>query len=135
MENSISSRTPANLRDKVIHADIRIDSIEHVPENGAGSSQSPTVVAQGSQNFQTAEDAQADKVNAARKQAWWQSAIEKYMGLNDGYKDVAVLLIKWIDGLDDLNTRPEVRVSLALSSLSKTLLTSLPGRRIMCTLH
>ncbi|KAJ9656781.1 hypothetical protein H2201_008433 [Coniosporium apollinis] len=50
----------------------------------------------------------------SRVQNIWDTAINKSMGVPDGYEDVAVLIIKWDDKLDDLNHGPEVKQLEAL---------------------
>jgi hypothetical protein len=41
-------------------------------------------------------------------QNWWAEAIARNMDLPEGYTKVAVLLIKWAEELDELNTSVEV---------------------------
>jgi hypothetical protein len=45
---------------------------------------------------------------AAEMQNWWAEAIARNMNLPEGYTKVAVLLIKWAEELDELNTSVEV---------------------------
>ncbi|KAF2001669.1 hypothetical protein P154DRAFT_403416, partial [Amniculicola lignicola CBS 123094] len=45
---------------------------------------------------------------------WWDEAISKNMNLPDGYHKVAVLIVKWADELDELNTGPEAAELAAL---------------------
>lgn len=45
---------------------------------------------------------------ASKQQLCWNTAMRKYMGIPDGYQKVAVLIIKWHEGLDDLRCEKEV---------------------------
>ncbi|KAF2799523.1 hypothetical protein K505DRAFT_230897 [Melanomma pulvis-pyrius CBS 109.77] len=105
METDISPKTshPNPLRDKVIHADIRIESIEDVPTQVESAPQATPLI---EQNSATPEDV-ANQERAAEMQMWWDEAIAKNMDLPDGYQKVAVLLVKWEDALDELKTRAE----------------------------
>jgi len=102
----ISIKSPVPLQDKIIHAhaDIRIDSVEDRPKDGEAAAQSSKLIEESSD---APEDA-ATQHKAAEMQVWWEESIAKYMGLSDGYAKVAVLLIKWDDGLDELKTKDEV---------------------------
>ncbi|KAF2732832.1 hypothetical protein EJ04DRAFT_303169 [Polyplosphaeria fusca] len=86
------------LSDHVIHtrADIRITGIESASLDGQR-----LVTTKASR-----EDVQHQE-RAAQMQSWWDSEITKAMDLPDGYQHVAVLLIKWTDELDELDTREE----------------------------
>ncbi|KAJ9638278.1 hypothetical protein H2199_006965 [Coniosporium tulheliwenetii] len=55
-----------------------------------------------------------DSSAKSRVQNVWDTAFNKSMGVPDGYgyEDVAVLIIKWDDQLDDLNHRPEIQLNL-----------------------
>jgi hypothetical protein len=108
MENDLSPQSPNPLKDKIFHTDIRIQSIEDVPSQDEASTQNSRLVEHSSQN---AEDRETQK-KAAKMQEWWDDAIARYMGLEDGYEHVAVLLIKWDDGLDELKTKSEVEQRL-----------------------
>lgn len=96
-----------DLTGKTIHAhgDFHIDSVEDRPRDGEAVTQSSKLVPESSE---PSEDAAAQH-KAAEMQVWWEESIAKNMGLSDGYQRVAVLLIKWDDGLDELKTRDEVR--------------------------
>lgn len=49
-----------------------------------------------------------DDQKHARLQLEWNDGICKNMDLPEGYAQVAVLIIKWDEKLDQLNTGPEV---------------------------
>lgn len=104
VDTKLSPQSPNPLKDKVFHADIRIESIEDCAKNEQAD-QVTTLVEHNSQDVADRETQE----KAAEMQVWWDEAIARYMGLNDGYEKVAVLLIKWDDGLDELKTREEVR--------------------------
>lgn len=95
---------PNPLKNKVVHADIRIQSIEDEPERDGAHSQGDEVVAQ---SKPTPEDV-ANQKHQSEMQMWWDEAIAKNLNLPDGYSKVAVLLIKWADEVDDLKTGKEV---------------------------
>ncbi|KAF2278298.1 uncharacterized protein EI97DRAFT_355512, partial [Westerdykella ornata] len=102
VDTRVTPQSPNPLKDKVFHADIRIESIEDCSNNEQADQDSTLV----EQNSQDAEDKETQE-KAAEMQVWWEESIARYMGLNDGYENVAVLLIKWDDGLDELKTREE----------------------------
>ncbi|KAF2197242.1 hypothetical protein GQ43DRAFT_344045, partial [Delitschia confertaspora ATCC 74209] len=52
------------------------------------------------------ENDEAQK-RASEMQLWWDEAIARKMNIPDGYHNVAVLLVKWADNLDELGTREE----------------------------
>jgi hypothetical protein len=105
IDSNISPKTVVNpLGDKVIHADIRVTSIEEAPQGELPVSQSQPLLEQSSQN---AEEV-ASHEKASEMQLWWDEAIARNMDLPDGYQKVSVLLIKWDDELDELKTRQEV---------------------------
>lgn len=56
---------------------------------------------------EAAEDG-VDKEHADNMRMWWNEAIAKNMNLPEGYEQVAVLIIRWADELDELNTKAEV---------------------------
>lgn len=39
----------------------------------------------------------------------WEGTMCKVMKIPEGYQDVAVLIVKWNERLDELKTKPEVR--------------------------
>jgi len=53
-------------------------------------------------------------------QNWWTEAIARNMGTASGYAKVAVLLLKWADELDELQTSNEVSESRSKSNFSTT---------------
>ena len=92
---------------KVIHADIRIQSIDGEAEPIRYDIQAPgegrpveSVASAGDVDYQE---------KAAEMQTWWAEAIARNMDLPEGYSHVAVLIIKWADQLDELKTGDEVR--------------------------
>lgn len=126
MDTEISPRTtnPTHtIKDKVIHAKFQVESIEDAPAHDGESSQSTRLVEQSSQN---PEDV-AEQERAAEMQMWWDEAIAKNMNLPDGYSQVAVLLVKWADELDELKTKKEVGHRNTVSS--ERALTKYSGRR------
>jgi hypothetical protein len=100
-----TSRPPAlNLKNKVVHADLTNITIDDAStSDGAGTPSSSQLI---EQNSAAPEDV-ANQKRAAEMQMWWEKAYAKNIDLPDGYQNVAVLLIKWEDELDELNTRDE----------------------------
>lgn len=96
-----------SLANKIIHthADFRVDSIEDV---APASEQLAAPDAQLQPTFGDPKD-DADKKQAALMRMWWDEAMARHMVLSEGYTHVAVLIIRWADYLDDLNTKKEVR--------------------------
>lgn len=89
---------------KVIHADIRIQSIDEEPSQDG-------LVQQGDGRMPESISSVADaeyQERAAEMQNWWAEAIARNMDLPEGYSHVAVLIIKWADDLDELKTGEEV---------------------------
>jgi hypothetical protein len=97
----ISQRASKALKDTVFHANIQIQSIEN---GSVGSSDAPKEELPSEHHTIDRQDAE----RAALMQSWWDEAIVRNMDLPDGYTDVAVLLIKWDDELDELKTGEEV---------------------------
>ncbi|EUC30454.1 hypothetical protein COCCADRAFT_39314 [Bipolaris zeicola 26-R-13] len=90
---------------KVIHADIRIQSIDEEP-----SQDGPVQQSDGRMPESTSSAADAEyQERAAEMQNWWAEAIARNMDLPEGYSHVAVLIIKWADDLDELKTGEEAR--------------------------
>ncbi|KAF2106421.1 hypothetical protein BDV96DRAFT_507959 [Lophiotrema nucula] len=102
METDISPKTSHSLKDKIFHADIRIESIEDVTKDESASPPKPIV-----QEKPSDEDVAAQE-RSAEMQMWFDEAIARNMNLPDGYLKVSVLIIKWADELDELKTRAEV---------------------------
>jgi uncharacterized glyoxalase superfamily protein PhnB len=107
METDVAARNHNHnpLQNKVVHADIRVQSIED--EHKCSSSR-----AQGGQLVEQSMPSQAailEQERAEQMQTWWNKAMKKHMNQPNGYANVAVLLIKWADELDELKTRKEVR--------------------------
>ena len=107
MENDIAPRNANRnpLKNKVVHADIRIQSIEDEPKQDGSYTQANEPIVQSKPSHEDVEY----QAKAAEMHMWWDEAIAKNMNLPDGYTKVAVLLIKWADELDELNTGEEVR--------------------------
>lgn len=108
METSIVPRNSNPLKNKVVHADIRVQGIEddiNVPTQDEPSVQLVE------QPTPSAEDVETQE-RAEEMQSWWNNEMKKHMDQPDGYAKVAVLLIKWDDELDELNTRNEVCLTL-----------------------
>ena len=93
MQNSIVRRNDNPLKNKVVHAAIRVDSIEDDIEGSEPDETSTTLV---------------EQERAEEMQAWWNSEMKTHMNQPDGYAKVAVLLIRWADELDTLDTKDEV---------------------------
>ena len=106
MNTDVALRNANPLKNKVVHADIRIQSIEDEPKPDGSYSQANEPVVQSKPSL---EDV-AYQAKAAEMHMWWDEAIAKNMNLPDGYSKVAVLLIKWADELDELKTAKEVRL-------------------------
>jgi hypothetical protein len=99
--NAMDAEGPQNpLAETVFHTDIRITGIENAGREGGVNRLVTT---------KSTPEEEGTQERAAEMQMWWDSAIIEAMGLPDGYQHVAVLLIRWEDRLDDLNTREEVR--------------------------
>jgi predicted protein tyrosine phosphatase len=99
-----SRPTALNLKNKVVHADLTNITIDDAStSDGAATPTSSQLV---EQNSAAPEDV-ANQKRAAEMQMWWEKAYAKNIDLPDGYQNVAVLLIKWEDELDELNTREE----------------------------
>lgn len=94
------------LANKVFHtrADFRVESVEDVSQV-AGLSASVDDQLQPN-SVDLTED--VDKKQAAHMRMWWDEAMARHMVLSEGYSHVSVLIIKWADYLDDLNTKKEV---------------------------
>lgn len=52
-----------------------------------------------------------DDQNESQLQDSWDEHIANKLDLPDGYRDVQVLMIKWEDDIDELQTREEVRIA------------------------
>ncbi|KAH7392123.1 hypothetical protein DE146DRAFT_617915 [Phaeosphaeria sp. MPI-PUGE-AT-0046c] len=92
------SRTP--LAEKVIQADIRIDSIE---DSGPDPAATQLILTKN-----TSPDAE-DVNDKKRMKMWWNASSAQSLNLPEYYAQVAVLLIKWSNELDELYTRNEVQ--------------------------
>ena len=106
------ARPPTGYENKVIHADIRVQSID-TEGSSSQSRQDGGVQISPSQQSISQEDRDALE-RASEMQLWWDEAIARNMNLPDGYHNVAVLLIKWADQLDELRTRDEVCILIPL---------------------
>lgn len=111
METIIAPRVSTDLRDKVFHLKTQIESVEDAPGHSSAISSETKLINE--------SDAEPQDVaylkRAAEMQMWWDEAIIRNMDLPDGYAKVAVLLVKWDDELDELNTRAEVATILSSS--------------------
>lgn len=103
METSIVPRNSNPLKNKVVHADIRVQGIEDDPNGSIHDETSAQLV---EQPTPSAEDVETQE-RAEEMQSWWNNEMKKHMDQPDGYAKVAVLLIKWDDELDELNTKNE----------------------------
>lgn len=107
MKSDIPPRNTNPLKNKVVHADIRVsgidDDVGQLQEDNGSSVQ---LIERPS-----TEDAE-DQERAEEMQTWWNNEMKKHMNQPDGYAKVAVLLIKWADELDELRTKKEVRCLL-----------------------
>ncbi|KAF2714165.1 hypothetical protein K504DRAFT_370526 [Pleomassaria siparia CBS 279.74] len=91
---------------KVYHTNITIQSVEDVPNDPTSIDTSQTT----HQHSQTTTiEEVAEQTQAALLQEWFDEGISKTGNLPGGYKNVAVLIIKWDDELDELNTGPEAK--------------------------
>jgi hypothetical protein len=106
MATEIAPRIVNPYPNKVIHADIRIQSIDeetrHDPSLPQSARDEPPVESRPTAAGQEYQE------RAAEMQNWWAEAIARNMNLPEGYTKVAVLLIKWAEELDELNTSVEV---------------------------
>ncbi|KAH7394249.1 hypothetical protein DE146DRAFT_126534 [Phaeosphaeria sp. MPI-PUGE-AT-0046c] len=103
METSIIPHNSNPLKNKIVHADIRVQGIE---DDTDGPTQVETSVQLVEQPTPSAEDVEAQE-RAEEMQSWWNNEMKKHMNQPDGYAKVAVLLIKWDDELDELATKTE----------------------------
>lgn len=101
------SRLANPLRNKIVHADIRISSIEDEPKNDSVALRDSEALVQ----RKPSQESIAYQKQKAEMQMWWDEAIAKNLNLPDGYSKVAVLLIKWADEVDELRTGKEVCAS------------------------
>lgn len=104
METSIVPRNSNPLKNKVVHADIRVQGIE---DDTNGPVEDETSLQLVEQPTPSAEDVEVQE-RAEEMQSWWNNEMKKHMNQPDGYAKVAVLLIKWADELDELKTKKEV---------------------------
>ena len=107
MESTIAMRAPAHLRNKIFHLETRIESVEDAPKPYQDVPSEPHFI----NTSDIADEDDAQRRRAAEMQMWWDEAIGRNMDLPDGYARVAVLLVKWDDELDELQTSAEVRVT------------------------
>ena len=105
MEADNVARIHNPLKDKIVHADIRVRDI--VNDIGNEPQDEETNVSLIEQTNSTTQDVQ-DQERAEEMQSWWNNEMKKHMNQPDGYAKVAVLLIKWADELDELKTKREV---------------------------
>ncbi|KAH7095572.1 hypothetical protein FB567DRAFT_32882 [Paraphoma chrysanthemicola] len=102
MKPDVAPRNSNPLKNKVVHADIRVSGIDDdVGQSPEGNGASVQLIKQ-----PTTEDAE-DQERAEEMQTWWNNEMKKHMNQPDGYAKVAVLLIKWADELDELKTKNE----------------------------
>ena len=101
------SRLANPLKNKIVHADIRISSIEDEPKNESVALRDSEALVR----RMPSQESIAYQKQKAEMQMWWDEAIAKNLNLPDGYAKVAVLLIKWADEVDELRTGKEVRAS------------------------
>ena len=104
----IAQPAPTDLGDKIYHLEARIESVEDAPKRDVHASDDPKLL--------IGSDSRPKDDANRRMQLWWEEAIAKNMDVSDTYSNVAVLIIKWADELDDLKTRAEVRGGRALQS-------------------
>ncbi|OCL02527.1 hypothetical protein AOQ84DRAFT_382595 [Glonium stellatum] len=91
---------PYPLGNRVIHANIQ--SIE--PDDSSDSRESTA----GMPPNNVSAKEKAIQKKSSEMQLWWDEAIARNMNLPDGYLNVAVLIIKWSEELDELKTGAEV---------------------------
>ena len=94
MSGSSSSRVVNFAGSALIQEESRVSEID-VPISAVEPDQHPE------DGITEAEDSRMEVV--------WKSAMCKTMDLPVGYKDVAVLIIKWSEEIDQLKSGPEVR--------------------------
>jgi hypothetical protein len=104
IDGSMATYNSNPLKNKVVHADIRVQGIE---DDLGVHNQDETGVQLVEQPTPSPEDIE-DQERAEQMQTWWNAEMKKHMNQPDGYAKVAVLLIKWADDLDELETRKEV---------------------------
>jgi hypothetical protein len=107
MESSLVPRNANLLKNKVVHADIRVQGIEDDTDGPEEDVMNVQLVEQPNPSSQDIEDQE----RAEEMRMWWNNEMRKHMNQPDGYAKVAVLLIKWADELDDIKTKDEVCLS------------------------
>jgi hypothetical protein len=105
IEASIAPHNNNPLKNKVVHADIRVQAIDD--DDGIESKQDETSGQLVEQSQACTQDAE-EQERLEEMQSWWKNEMKKHMNQPDGYRRVAVLLIKWADELDELKTKNEV---------------------------
>ncbi|OCK80678.1 hypothetical protein K432DRAFT_297177 [Lepidopterella palustris CBS 459.81] len=94
------------LGDRVIHANIQSIKPEGPIDNGEATSSAS--------QSKLSDEEKAALERASEMQLCWDESIARNMDLPDYYRNVAVLMIKWSDELDELKTRAEVEELEAL---------------------
>jgi hypothetical protein len=107
MESSLVPRNANLLKNKVVHADIRVQGIEDDTNGQEEDAASVQLVEQPNPSSQDIDDQES----AEKMRMWWNNEMRKHMNQPEGYAKVAVLLIKWADELDDIKTKDEVSLS------------------------
>jgi hypothetical protein len=103
--NMINNNNHNPLKNKVVHADIRVQGIE---DDDSGKPKHDETSVQLVEQSQPCTQDVEEQERAEEMQTWWNNEMKKHMNQPDGYAKVAVLLIKWDDELDELKTRKEV---------------------------
>jgi len=104
MESSLVPRNANLLKNKVVHADIRVQGIEDDTNGPEEDAMGVQLVEQPNPSSQDIDDQES----AEEMRMWWNNEMRKHMNQPEGYAKVAVLLIKWADELDDIKTKDEV---------------------------
>lgn len=107
MINNNNNNNHNPLKNKVVHADIRVQGIE---DDDSGKPKHDETNVQLVEQSQPCTQDVEEQERAEEMQTWWNNEMKKHMNQPDGYAKVAVLLIKWDDELDELKTRKEVRM-------------------------
>jgi hypothetical protein len=98
-EGSKTVKSQSLLKNRIVHADTRVTSID---DSTSEPSDTQPLLIEG-----ISSDAEETSRQTSMKM-WWNDSIAKNLNTPDDYAQVAVLIIKWSDELDELKTGIEV---------------------------
>lgn len=103
-----TARNTNPLADTIVNADIRVRSIENVSTHDVPSNHVEPIELSHEPPKEEDEEPQSDYPEKSQKmQSWWEEAYAKHMNTPEGYAEVAVLLVRWEDEIDDMRTGKE----------------------------